>query len=88
MGEKRDVQRVSCVSKCLLFHNGSKYPGVLENISLAGALVTMSNSLPYVIQIGDTCSLLCCGDQELCPNEYNSKVVRISSPTVGLQFIQ
>ena len=88
MGEKRDVQRVSCVSKCLIFHKGSKYPGVLENVSPAGALVTMTNSLPYVVQLGDTCSLFFCGDQELCPIEYSSKVVRISSPAVGLQFIQ
>lgn len=88
MHDKRSVQRVLCVSKCLLIHNGSKYVGILEDISLAGALVTTTSSLPYVIQIGDTCSLLFCGDQALCPNEYNSKVVRINSPKVGLQFIE
>jgi hypothetical protein len=87
MKDKRDVQRVSCVSKCQLFHNGSKYIGVLENISIDGALVTMTNSLPYVIKLGDTCSLIFCGYQELYPNERSSRVVRINSPKVGLQFV-
>ncbi len=87
MKDKRSVQRASCVSKCLLYYRGSKYLGILEDISLEGALVTMTSSLPYVIGVGDSCRLLFCGDQEFCPNEYNSKVVRISSPKVGLQFI-
>ena len=88
MNELRRVQRVSCVSKCMLFHNGSKYSGVLEDISLCGALVTMTNSLPYVVRIGDTCSLLFCDDQQYCPGEYTSTVVRISTPKVGLQFMK
>jgi hypothetical protein len=88
MTDKRTVQRVDCFSKCLLLHKNSQYPGVLENISVDGALVTMTNSLPNVIQLGDTCGLLFCSDQEFSPNEYNSKVVRISSPYVGLQFIK
>lgn len=88
MKDNRSVKRASCVSKCLLFYKGSKYLGILENISLDGALVTMTSSLPYVIQLGDTCNLLFCGDQEFSPNEYNSKVVRISTPKVGLKFVE
>lgn len=88
MKDKRGVQRASCVSKCLLYYKGSKYLGILEDISLTGALVTMTSSLPYVIKLGDSCSLLFCGDQEFCPNEHKSKVVRISSPKVGIQFVE
>jgi hypothetical protein len=88
MRDKRSVQRVSCISKCLLSHNGTKYPGVLENISLGGALVTIHNSLPYAITVGDTCGLNFFEGQELCPKEYDSMVMRISSPVVGLQFVK
>ncbi len=88
MKEMRNVQRISCISKCLLSHNGSKYTGILEDISLGGALVTITNSLPYVVQLGDTCSLLFCDDPKSCPGECYSTVVRISSPKVGLRFLK
>lgn len=88
MGEKRTVQRVSCFSKCSILHNGSHYVGVLENISLNGALVAMADALPYVIRIGDTCQLCFSGNPELCLRESVSTVVRICTPRVGLQFVK
>lgn len=83
--DKRVGHRVTSASQCLLSHCGSKYPGVLEDISISGALVSMTNSLPYVVQLGDTCDLECCGELSF-PDEYSSKVVRIDSHKVGLQF--
>ncbi len=86
MIEKRSEERLPLISKCLVIHNGSKYNCELENLSISGALVTTTNSLSCVVELGDTCSLLLCGDQAFCPNEYYGKVVRISSPKVGLRF--
>lgn len=88
VNDKRAGHRISCVSKCLVYHNGSKYPGILENVSISGALVSMTNSLQYVIQLGDTCSLVFCGDRTLCPDEHLGKVVRLNSPQIGLQFLE
>lgn len=86
LNERRGTTRVTCFSKCFLIHMGSKYPGVLENISVSGALVTVTNSLPYVIQLEDSCDLIYCDDQVFHPGDYPSKVVRLSSPKIGLRF--
>jgi hypothetical protein len=86
LNNKRCTSRVTCFSKCFLYHNGSKYPGILENISISGALVSVSNSLPYVVQLGDMCSLVYCNDSLRSPGEFHSKVVRLSTFKVGLQF--
>jgi c-di-GMP-binding flagellar brake protein YcgR len=85
--ERRSYVRVPCFAKCLLYHKGSKYSGVLEDISKSGALVrAANNSLPYIIQLGDRCNLVYCDDNILCPDEFSSVVVRLSSPEIGLQF--
>lgn len=84
--ERRSHARVTCITKCFLYHNGSKYPSVLEDISISGALVSTANSLPYVVQLGDRCSLVYCDDELFCPVERPSTVVRLSSPKMGVQF--
>lgn len=84
--ERRRHSRVACISKCFLYHNGSKYPGILEDISISGALVSAANSLPFVVQLGDKCNLVYCDDEAFCPGEYPSTVVRLNSPQIGVQF--
>ncbi len=86
VNNRRSATRVTCFSKCFLYHNGSKYQGILENISLSGASVSVANSLPYVVQLGDRCNLIYCDDGAPVPCEYASKVVRMSTPKIGLQF--
>lgn len=85
LSDKRSGNRLASATECVLYHCGSKYSGVLEDISISGALVSMTNSLPYVVQLGDQCGLECCGEL-YCPDECSSKVVRIDSHKVGLQF--
>ena len=87
LSDRRDGQRVTGASQCFMYHCGSKYSGILEDISMSGALVSVTNSLPYVVQLGDACGLECSGDL-FCPDEYSSKVVRIDSHKVGLQFTE
>jgi hypothetical protein len=87
MGEKRAVQRVSCFSKCSLLHNGSEYSGVLENISLTGALVTVTPPIPSIIQVGDSCKLYISGSPGPFQNESCSLVARINSPHIGLHLL-
>jgi hypothetical protein len=85
---RRYNNRITCISKCFLYHNGSKYSGVLENISISGALVSAGDSLPYVVQVGDSCNLVYCDNGVISPGEYPGTVVRLSSPKIGLQFKQ
>jgi hypothetical protein len=86
LNNKRVNNRVTCISKCFLYHNGSQYSGVLENMSISGVLVSVSDSLPYVVQVGDSCKIVYCDNGVISPGEYPSRVVRLSSPKIGLQF--
>jgi len=86
LNNRRGNSRVTCISKCFLYHNGSRYSGVLENISISGALVSAGDSLPYVVQVGDSCDLVYCVDGVISPGEYPGTVVRLYSPKIGLQF--
>jgi hypothetical protein len=86
LNNRRGNNRVTCVSKCFLYHSGSRYSGVLENMSISGALVSAGDSLPYVVQVGDLCHLVYCDNGVISPGEYPGKVVRLNTPKIGLQF--
>jgi hypothetical protein len=65
--------------------NGSKYDGLVDNISTTGASVELAASGQIDIQVGDkgTLNVLL-----LSPVNYMCKVVRINSNKVGLQFVE
>ena len=87
MAEKRKNQRATCNTKCILYHDGSKYIGTLENVSIGGALISNCNVTPGEMHAGNMCSLVICNNIELCPAGHSSMVVRLNSSGVGLQFI-
>ncbi len=84
---KRRGLRVNCSDKCLLHYNNERYPGILENLSVSGALVRVLVPPEEMIQPGDSCGLLLCNDPSLCPWEYSGKVTRINHTGIALQFL-
>lgn len=87
MIEKRRHRRIDCVTKCILYHDGSKFRGVVENLSVSGALVRIRSNLSESIHPGDTCSLLICHLPALSYSRHSSQVKHLDSTTVGIQFL-
>ena len=59
MGSKRQYTRFECDSECILMDiDGDTYDVLLENFSLGGALVKVSDGVSNSLQVGDsvTCS--------------------------------
>ena len=83
----RKGERVNCNDKCLLNHNGVKYPCILENISISGALIGAYDFPPADIRPGDTCGLLLCSDSALCSGEFKGKITRLAPSKIGLYFL-
>jgi len=87
MIEKRSHIRINCATKCILYHDGSKFRGVVENLSITGALVRIRRNLPGSIHPGDACSLLICHLPALSYSRHASQIKHLDSTTVGLQFL-
>jgi len=87
MIDKRNHRRIDCATECILYRNGSIFRGVVENISISGALVRIRRNLSEIIQRGDVCSLLICN----LPSEYYSRHAsqarHIESTIIGIQFL-
>ena len=88
MAEKRSHHRVNCTSRCFVYFADSHYSGVLVNISLAGAMVTLHDIPTNPLQPGDRCSLTLCNDPVKCVYQYSGKVAHVTSSTVGLELIR
>jgi len=80
--------RILCDSLCVLNFQGNNYQGMIDNVSLSGALVRLQSSQPPGIKPGDECGLMLCSDPGVCPVRYTCKVVRIDSNYIGLEFIE
>lgn len=80
--------RILCDALCILNHEGVNYQGIIENISLTGALINFKASVPVGIRPGITCGLKICSDPSICPMEYKCMVVRTDSKQIGLQFLE
>jgi len=80
--------RIHCETVCILNYEGKNYQGVVENISLTGALIKLSGIVPSAIHPGDSCGLMLCSDPELCSVKYTCKVVRLDSAHIGVQFLE
>jgi len=88
MGNQRQYVRTECESQCVLMDlDGNTYKALLENISLGGAMVTMSDGIPQSLKIGDVCDLLLCNDPELCPAKNTCRVVRHTTAHIGVTFL-
>jgi c-di-GMP-binding flagellar brake protein YcgR len=88
MSNKVPKSRIVCEAKCILSFDGFDFQGVIENLSLSGALIKLNNNLPNTIHPGDNCDLMFNSDPDLYPVKYTSKVVRVDSEIIGIQFLE
>jgi len=80
--------RIPCNSLCLLSYQGVDYQGMIDNVSLSGALVRLQVPAPLGIRSGDECGLMLCSDPGICPVRYSCRVIRIDSDCIGLEFVE
>ena len=80
--------RIVCEAKCILNFDGVDFQGVIENISLSGALLKLNDKRPDSMQPGDTCDMIFCSNPDLYPVKYTSRVVRLDSEIIGIEFLE
>lgn len=80
--------RIHCDTLCLLSYAGKQYHGIIENVSLTGALIKIDNTVPIVISPGVTCSLVIYSEPPDSNSEYKCLVVRVDSNRIGLKFLE
>jgi hypothetical protein len=86
MENTRHGLRAKCSDKCVLVINGSTHVCTLENISISGALIQVSE-YHLGIQPGSRCGLHLCNDPNICPGEYACQITRITPKEIGLKFL-
>ena len=80
--------RIECEAQCILNFNGVDLHGVIENISVSGALIKLNDEMPDSIQAGDTCDMIFSSNPDAYPVKYTSKVVRLDSALIGIEFLE
>lgn len=88
MGGMWKKVRINCDTKCIIHFDASEFHGVIKNLSLSGALIKLNNKIPNNIHPGDKCDLLLCSNTDLFPVRYTSKVTRVDSANIGVQFLE
>jgi len=88
MGKKWKDDRIPCEVKCILNVDQTIFQGVIENLSLSGALVKLNNKMSFKIHPDDMCDLVFGGNPELYPMKYICKVIRVDSEMIGVQFLE
>jgi hypothetical protein len=88
MGEMVPSSRYVCEAKCILYFEGCDFLGVIENISLSGALIKLDNNMPDSIHPGDTCDMVFCSNSDLFPVKYTCRVIRLDSAIIGIEFLK
>jgi c-di-GMP-binding flagellar brake protein YcgR len=88
MGEIVPSSRYVCEAKCILYFDGCDVQGIIENISLSGALIMLNSKIPNSIDPGDKCDMVFCSNPDLFPVKYTCKVVRIDSKIIGIEFLE
>lgn len=83
LDKDREDKRLIIKTECRLDIKGTKYVGIVDNISTLGASVEINASDQNSIRIGDTGTLYVL---LLSTIEYHFKVVRIDANRIGLQF--
>ena len=80
--------RIVCEAKCVLNFDGADYQGVIENISLTGALIKLVNEMPDNIRPGDTCDMIFSSSPDVYPIKYTSTVIRLDAALIGIEFLE
>ena len=88
MDKTEQSSRIVCEAKCILNFDGVDFQGVIENISLSGALIKLNGKLPDSIQPGSMCDMVFSSNPDVYPVKYTSKVVRLDSSFVGIEFLE
>lgn len=79
--------RILCDAKCVFVFRDQNYEGVIENISLTGALIKLSEAA-VIVNPGEECGLMLCEDADRCPVKYICRIVRCDANRVGVQFVE
>ena len=87
MIEKRSHRRIDCAMNCFLYNEGSKFRGVVENLSISGALIRIRRNASEIIHPGDACSLLICNLLALSYSRHASQAKHIDSTAIGIEFL-
>ena len=89
MGDQRLYTRVKGDSaNCILMElDGKSYQAMLEDISLGGALIKISEGVPHGLNIGDECSLTLCSASDSCSSKHFCRVVRCNFTSMGIKFL-
>ena len=85
MIEQRQFHRVKLTEACALSYQDTSYPAELDNISLNGAVITLSDRV--VIPNGAICLLTVYLRGEKTPLRLNAEVIHANRAMVGMRFI-
>jgi hypothetical protein len=85
MIDQRQFHRVKLTEKCLLSYQNAIYPGELENISLNGAVISLSDSVS--ISNGAICLLTVDLKGEASPLQLNVEVIHSNGALLGMRFV-
>jgi PilZ domain len=88
MDNMKKSVRIICEAKCILNFDGFDYQGVIENISLSGALIKLNDKMPVSMHPGDKCDMIFCSNPDLYPVKYTCKVTRLDSAIIGIEFLE
>jgi hypothetical protein len=66
--------------------DGVTYQAQLGDLSLTGALIKLSGTVPNGLQVGEMCGLLLNGNPKLGPAKYTGRIVKLDSDGVGISF--
>jgi len=80
--------RIVCAAKCILRFDGFDHHGVIENISLSGALIKLDHNIPDSVQPGDRCDMTLCSNLDSYPVKYTCKVIRVDLVLIGIEFLE
>jgi c-di-GMP-binding flagellar brake protein YcgR len=67
--------------------DGNTFDVLLENLSIGGALVKVSDGVPQNLNVGDICSLMLCDNPDSCPVKHSCRVIRLDSVNMGVRFL-
>jgi hypothetical protein len=84
---KRNGTRFDIEQDVVIHHEGIKYPSKMKNISITGVIASVPGLPSNVIQVGDTCGLSFGADPTVKPAVYSSRVIRIGSFGIALNFL-
>ena len=74
-------------SHCLLMGlDGVTYKAQLGDLSLTGALIKLSGTVPNGLQVGEMCGLMLSDNPKLSSAKFTGRIVKLDSDCVGISF--